>query len=164
MRRMQHSSHELEQSGSAIYSVIQSLIDSQQALVEIGEKLEDQNLRRFFLTESLKRAEFRGELESVLNQEGVGNLRQSAAKPGCVQRALADLRFKPHDAGEHVLLATAEQGEDEARTAYSNAINAHLPVSVRQLLASQASHIAKSHDFVRAARERTGAKGSPQAA
>lgn len=151
---MQHSLHGLEQSGSAIYSVIQSLIDSQDALVEIGEKLEDQDMKRFFLAESLKRAEFRGELESILNQEGVGNLRKSTAKPGCVQRALADLRFKPHDADEHTLLATAEQGEDGARTAYENAINAHLPVSVRQLLASQASHIARSLDFVKAALER----------
>jgi uncharacterized protein (TIGR02284 family) len=161
---MQHSSHELEQSGSAIYSVIQSLIDSQQALVEIGEKLEDQNLKRFFLAESLKRAEFRGELESVLNREGVSNLRRSMAKPGSVQHALADLRIKSRDAGEHILLATAEQGEDEAREAYSNAINAHLPVSVRQLLASQASHIAESHEFVKTALEHSTPTGSPQAA
>jgi uncharacterized protein (TIGR02284 family) len=151
---MQHFSNQSDQSGSAIYAVIQSLIDSQEALVEIGEKLEDQDLKRFFLTESLKRAEFRGELESVLNQEGVGNLRTSMAEPGSVQRALADLRFKQHDAGKQRLLATAEQGEDAAREAYTNAINTFLPVSVRQLLAEQASHIAESHDFLKAAIDR----------
>jgi uncharacterized protein (TIGR02284 family) len=161
---MQHTSHELEQSGSAIYSVIQSLIDTQQVLVEIGEKLGSKELKHFFLSESLKRAEFRGELESILNQEGVGNLRRSTAKPGCVQRALADLRIKSRDAGEQILLATAELGEDEARTAYANAINAHLPVSVRQLLASQASHIAESHEFVKTALEHSTPTGSPQAA
>ncbi len=151
---MQHSSDQTNQSGTAIYTVIQSLIDSQEALVEIGEKLEDQDLKRFFLSESLKRAEFRGELETVLNQEGVGNLRTSMAEPGSVQRALADLRFKAHDAGEHILLETVEQGEDAAREAYSNAMNAYLPTSIRQLLSSQATHITESLDFVKAARKR----------
>jgi len=153
---MQHSSYEVEQSGRAIYSLIQSLIDSQEALVEIGEKLEDQDLKRFFLTESLKRAEFRGELESVLNQEGVGNLREGETAPGPAQRTLAKLRLHGHDAGDHSLLTTAEQGEDAAREAYSSAIHANLPTPVLDLLASQALHIAESHDFVKAARDHTG--------
>jgi uncharacterized protein (TIGR02284 family) len=151
---MQHPSNHSDQSGAAIYVVIQSLIDSQDALVEIGEKLEDQELKRYFLSESLKRAEFRGELESVLNQEGVGNLRKSSAEPGSVQRTLADLRFKAHDAGKHILLETVEQGEDAAREAYSNAMNAYLPTPVRQLLSSQATQIAESLDFVKAALKR----------
>jgi uncharacterized protein (TIGR02284 family) len=149
-----HYSVEADQSGSAIYTVIQSLIDSQEALVEIGEKLEDQDMKRFFLSESLKRAEFRGELESVLNREGVGNLRRSMAEPGTVQRALANLRLKQRDAGSHTLLATAEQGEDAAREAYSNAIKASLPAPIRQLLTLQASHIEETYDFVKAALER----------
>lgn len=153
---MKHSSHELDQSGSAIYSVIQSLIDSQEALVEVGEKLEDQNLKQFFLAESLKRAEFRGQLELILNQEGVSNLRNSRAVPGSVHHMLATLRWKLRDNGVDTLLATAEEGEDEAREAYSNAINAYLPVSLRKVLTSQAHHIQESHDFVRAARERSG--------
>jgi hypothetical protein len=81
---MAGSSHEMQGAGIAIYSVIQSLIESQEALVEIGEKLENMDLKRFFLTESLKRAEFRGELESVLNQEGVAALRQSRTAAGTV--------------------------------------------------------------------------------
>jgi uncharacterized protein (TIGR02284 family) len=151
---MQHSSYELEQYGSAIYSVIQSLIDSQEALVEIGEKLHDQDLKRFFLSESLKRAEFRGELESVLNQEGVGRLRESEMPPGPVQRTLADLRLRSHDVGFHTLMATAEQSEDADREAYNVAINAFPPTPILQLLSSQASHIEETHDFVKAARGR----------
>jgi len=146
--------HEREQTGFAIYGVIQSLIDSQEALVEIGEKIEDQDLKRFFLAESLKRAEFRSELESLLNQEGVGRLRESHTRPGTVQRTLAGLRLKPRDVDEDKLLATAEQGEDAAREAYRYAIHAFLPHPVRELLAAQASHIQETHDFVRAARQR----------
>jgi len=145
---------EKEQTGFAIYSVIQSLIDSQETLVEIGEKLENQDLKRFLLAESLKRAEFRGELESLLNQEGVGSLRESQPRPGTVQRALAGLRLRPYGVDDHRLLATAEQGEDAAREAYDSAIHAFLPHSFRELLRSQASHIQETHKFVKAARKR----------
>jgi uncharacterized protein (TIGR02284 family) len=151
---MPHSLLEKEDTGFAIYTVIQSLIDSQEALVEIGERLEDKDLKQFLLAESLKRAEFRGQLESVLNQEGVGNLRESETVPGPVQSALADLRLRPHDAGFHALMATAEQGEDAAREAYDHAISAYLPLPMRELLTAQASHIQESHDFVKAVRER----------
>jgi uncharacterized protein (TIGR02284 family) len=145
--------------GSAIYSVIQSLIDSQEALVEIGEKLADMDLKRFFLAESLKRAEFRGELESVLNQEGVSALRQSHViepEPAyrSEHRAVAGLRSRLRDAGDDTLLATAEEGEDVAKQAYDHAMSAYLPGPVREVLASQASHIQQSQNFVRAARVR----------
>jgi hypothetical protein len=159
-------------SGSAIYSVIQSLIESQEALVEIGEKLANVDLKRFFLTESLKRAEFRGELESLLNQEGVGALRRSTADIGPepsesaqddsanpsvyrpVYHFVDGLRSRLRDAGDETLLATAEEGEDAAKEAYDHAMSAHLPEPVREILASQASHIQESHEFVRAARDK----------
>jgi len=146
--------HDREQTGFAIYAVIQSLIDSQEALVEIGEKIEDEDLRRFFLAESLKRAEFRGELESLLNQEGVGRLRESPAQPRAVRRALAGLRKKPRGADDRMLLAIVEMGEDAAREAYHYAMHAFLPHPVRELLAAQAGHIQQTHDFARAAQER----------
>jgi uncharacterized protein (TIGR02284 family) len=152
---MSNSTHGLQQAGAAIYAVIQSLIDSQEALVEVGEKLEDQSLKHFLLAESLKRAEFRGELESVLNQQGVGDLRESKSGPRLVPRTLASLRSRLREAGDHTLLATAEQGEDAAKVAYDNAISAFPPVPIRDLLTSQASHIQESHNFLKAALKRT---------
>jgi hypothetical protein len=97
---MAGSSHEMQGAGIAIYSVIQSLVESQEALVEIGEKLEDMDLKRFFLTESLKRAEFRGELESVLNQEGVGALRQSHAAAGSAPAQSGPSESGPSESGQ----------------------------------------------------------------
>jgi uncharacterized protein (TIGR02284 family) len=151
---MQHASIRTDQSGSAIYALIQSLIDSQEALVEVGEKLEDRDLKRYFLAESLKRAEFRLELEAVLNQEGVGDVREGETEPGSVQHALAHLRLRSADASFDALLAAAEQGEDAARQAYANAINTLLPPSIEDVLTSQASHISESHNFLKTARQR----------
>jgi uncharacterized protein (TIGR02284 family) len=145
---MQVSSNQLERVESAVYTVVQSLIGSQEALVEIGEKLHDTHLKRFFLTESLKRAEFLGELESVLNQEGVSDMRESDAAKW-VNRAWAGLRKLRAD--DPTLLATAAQCEGVAAEIYDAAMSAFMPDALRRVLALQAMHIRKSQKFVKAA-------------
>ncbi len=150
---MTPASRELKQAESAIHNVIESLIDSQEALVEIGEKLQDRTLKHYLLAESLKRAQFRGELESILNQEGVSDLRESGTAAGAVHRAWANLKSRL-GGGDHTLLATAEEGEEAATEVYGNAINTSMPLPLRQLLTSQAAHIQESRDFLKAARDR----------
>jgi uncharacterized protein (TIGR02284 family) len=150
---MPQTSREFEQAESAMQSVIDVLIDSQEALQQIGGELQDESLKSYFLAESLKRAEFRGEIESVLHREGVHDIKESGTAAGTVHRAWADLKSKL-GGGDHTLLATAEQGEDEARDVYEKAMDIYLPLPVRQLLTSQAAHIQSSHDFVKAARDR----------
>jgi len=150
---MPHTSRDLKQAESAIHTVIESLIDSQEALVAIGEKLADRNLKHFFLAESLTRAQFRGELESILNQEGISDLREEAATAGAAHRAWVGLKFKL-GGGDYTLLVTAERGEDAAKEIYENAIQATLPQPLRQALSSQAAHIQETKEFVKAALDR----------
>jgi len=152
---MPQPSRELQQAESAMQSVIDILIDSEEALQQIGSELKDEALKSFFLAESLKRAEFRGEIESVLHREGVRDIKESGTTAGTVHRAWADLKSRL-GGGDHTLLATAEQGEDAAMETYEKAMDIYLPLPVRQLLTSQAAHIQSSHDFVKAARDRNG--------
>lgn len=150
---MPQPSRELQQAESAMQSVIDSLLDSQEAFQQIGDELKDESLKRYFLAESLKRAEFRGEIESVLHREGVHDIRESGTTAGTVHRAWAELKSRL-GGGDHTLLATAEQGEDATTQAYEKAIDARLPLPVRQMLTSQAAHIRLAHDFVKAARDK----------
>ncbi|HEY1767003.1 MAG TPA: PA2169 family four-helix-bundle protein [Terracidiphilus sp.] len=149
---MSEPSRELEQDESALQSVVNSLIDSQEALRKIGDELEDESLKHYFLAESLKRAQFRGEIEAVLHRQGVHDIKESGTTAGTVHRAWADLKAKL-GGGDHTLLATAEQGEDAATEAYGKAIQSDLPLPIRQLLTSQAAHVGSSHDFIKAARD-----------
>jgi hypothetical protein len=60
-----------------LLSVIESLQDGQKGFADIGEHLQSEQLKRYFLAESLKRANFRAELENELHRghgrcEGVG--------------------------------------------------------------------------------------------
>jgi len=71
---------------------------------------------------------------------------------GTFYRAWGELK-KAFGGGDHGLLETAEQAEDEAVNAYDDAMTRELPLPVRQLLAKQAAHIQASHDYVKTARD-----------
>ena len=71
-------------------SVIESLVDGQEGFQKIGEELKNDTLKRYFMAESLKRASFRGELESVLHWDGVHDVKESGSRE----------RRDPPDVGE----------------------------------------------------------------
>ena len=138
---------------SALRAVINVLEDGQKGMAEIGERLKDETLKRYFLSESLKRASFRGELENVLHRQGVADVHESGTATGKLYRAWAELKAKL-GGGDHTLLETAEQAEDEAKDAYKDALNQDLPLPIRQLLVEQQTQILSSHDFIRERRDR----------
>jgi uncharacterized protein (TIGR02284 family) len=142
-----------EEVEETLRSVIQSLIDGQEGFQTIGEHLKDDTLRHFFAAESLKRAQFRGELEAILHREGVHDVKESGTVGGAVHRTWGDI--KAHlGGGDHTLLETAEGGEDSAKKAYKDALEKELPLPIKQLLDTQYAHIQNSHDYVKAARDR----------
>ena len=133
---------------SVLLDVIKSLQDGQKGFAEIGEHLKDEMLKRYFLAESLKRANFRAELENELHRAGMPDVSESGSTAGAFHRAWGELKAKL-GGGDHTLLETAEQGEDEAKKAYKDALDHELPLPIRQLLAEQQAHILSSHDYVR---------------
>jgi uncharacterized protein (TIGR02284 family) len=136
----------------ALYSVISTLLDSQKGFSDIGEHLKDETLKRYFLAESLKRASFRGNLEEILHQNGVHDIKESGTTAGTIHRVWGDLKARL-GGGDHTLLETAEQGEDEAKKAYADALKQELPLPVRQLLGDQQAHVLISHDYVKSHRD-----------
>ena len=149
---MSNPSQALQEVESTLRSVIGTLIDGQEGLRSIGEDLKDETLKRFFLFESLKRAEFRGALEEVLHQEGMHDIREKGTTAGAAERAWAGVKAKL-GGGDHTLLVTTEEAEDQAVEAYQDALSQELPFPVRQLLVTQSEHIQASRDYVKAARD-----------
>ena len=149
---MSSPSKDLKETESALRSVIQSLIDGQEGFKKIGEQIKDEALKEYFLAESLTRAQFRGVLESILHQEGVHDIKESGTAVGTVRRAWGDFK-SALGGGDTSLLSTAEEAEDEAVDAYARATETYVPLPVRQVLTTQAAHIEKSHEFIKAARD-----------
>ena len=137
---------------SVLKSVINVLEDSQKGMADIGEHLKDESLKRFFLAESLKRANFRGELENELHRQGVADVHETGTGRGALYRAWANVKAKL-GGGDHALLQSAEEGEDEAKEAYRDALRQDLPLPIRQLLTEQQTQILTSHDYIREQRD-----------
>ena len=137
---------------SVLKAVVNVLEDSQKGFADIGEHLKDDTLKRYFLAESLKRANFRGELENELHRHGVADVHETGTVAGAFHRTWGDLKAKL-GGGDTTLLETAEQGEDAAKKAYKDALEQDLPLPIRQLLTEQQSHVLASHDFVKAQRD-----------
>jgi uncharacterized protein (TIGR02284 family) len=149
------SSNALSKTEDALRSVIEILIDGQKGFEAIGERLTDPVLKKYFLAESLHRAQFRGDLEEVLHQEGVHDVKESGTVTGSLHRSWGELKTSL-GGGDHSLLETAEAGEDTAKKEYAKALEEkELPLPIRQRLSTQAAHIQSVHDYVKAARDRT---------
>jgi uncharacterized protein (TIGR02284 family) len=151
---MSHPSKTLKNVEDTLKTVIESLIDGQEGFQKIGDELKDETLKRYFLAESLKRAQFRGDLETILHQEGIHDIKESGTVSGTILRSWADLKSKM-GGGDHTLLSTAEEAEDAAKKAYEEALAHELPLPVRQVLSEQSTHIQTAHDYVKAARDRS---------
>ena len=133
-------------------SVVNALDDSQKGFADLGEHLKSEQLREFFAAESLKRASFRGDLESELHHAGVHDVKESGTTVGAIHRLWGDLKAKVIS-GDHEILVTAEQGEDVAKKAYADALEQPLPLPIKQILVSQQAHVIASHNFVRDTRD-----------
>jgi len=142
----------LRQVEDTLQTIIQNLIDGQEGFRKIGDELSDPALKEYFLAESLQRAQFRGDLETILHQEGVHDIKEGGTANGTALRIWASLKSSL-GGSDHTLLETAEQAEDAAKAAYHEALETELPLPVREVLATQAAHVADSHDYVKAARD-----------
>lgn len=135
-----------------LLEVITTLQNGQKGFADIGEHLKDDTLKRYFLAESLKRASFRADLEAELHRAGMHDVKDSGSVAGTLHRVWGDLKAKL-GGGDHTLLETAEQGEDEAKKTYKDALEQDLPMPIRQLLTEQQAHVLTSHDFVKRHRD-----------
>jgi uncharacterized protein (TIGR02284 family) len=137
---------------TVLLDLIKILEDSQKGFADIGDHLKDLSLKRFFLAESLKRANFRAELENELHRAGMADVKESGTVAGAVHRTWGDIKAKL-GGGDHGLLDTAEQGEDVAKKAYEKALEHDLPLPIRELLVEQQEQVLASHDFIKASRD-----------
>jgi uncharacterized protein (TIGR02284 family) len=146
---------ELEKTIKGVINVLQ---DGQKGFADLGEHLKDDTLKRYFLAESLKRANFRAELENELHRHGVADVHEEGTTLGTLHRTWSDLKAKVVAPDDHEILANAEQGEDTAKKTYKDALEQELPLPVRELLTEQQAHIVLSHNYVRDHRDALAAK------
>lgn len=135
-----------------VKSLIQVLHDGQHGLATIGSELKDHTAKHFFLEETQVRANYAAELENELHRLGVHDVKEGGTTVGTVQRVWAELKSKL-GGGDHTLLETAEQGEDDAKEKYADALKETLPGTISEMLREQQAHILVSHNTIRSFRD-----------
>jgi len=138
-------------SDTAVKCVIEILIDSQDGLATVGERLQNQTLPRYFFAESLLRAKFIDQLEAALRQRGVRDFGVKGSTAAIFHRTWARVKSR-FLGGDNTLLATAEQGEFAVNELYRQVLETYLPTSIRDILTAQKAHIEIVHAFVKAQR------------
>jgi len=140
-------------SETAVQCVLEILIDSQEGLATLGERLQDQTLKPYFFTESLLRGQFIEQLETALRQRGVSRFREKGSALAALHRTWARIKSR-FLGGDHTLLVAAELGEDAVSEVYSRALETYQPTSIREILTAQVAHIDSVHTFVKSERDR----------
>ena len=133
---------------TVIRRVIEILVDSQDGLATVGERLQNQALKQYFFAESLLRAQFILQLETALHQRGVSTFWEKGSAAATIHRTWARIKSR-FLGGDHTLLVTAEQGEDAVTEVYSKALETYLSTSIREILTAQEAHIEFVHEFLK---------------
>ena|ERR1700716_1935850 len=135
-----------------VRQVIGNLRDAQEGLQKIGEAIKEEPVKLFLLAESLARAEFRGELENILIQEGVHDVHETGTATGKLLKAWSGVKLKL-GAGDDSLLEIAEKEEQLAIEAYHQALSKKLPGPIKEVLETQVQRVVASHKFIVKARD-----------
>src|ERR1700678_1351421 len=125
-------SEDLKKTEDTLRDLIETLRDGHEGFIELEKNLKDAEARKLVREETLVRAGFAAELENELHHFGVKDVKGSSSAAGRVHRASGELKARL-GGGDHALLATAEQGEDETKKAYEEALASEdFPLALRE--------------------------------
>ncbi len=130
-----------------VEDLIQTCHDGEQGYRSAAEHAKDPELRNFFNRQSMERARFAGELQTVARGLGETGSGPGTSVAGKLHRAWFDLKQK-FGGGDVSVLESVESGEEDARKEYRDALAADLPVTVRSIVERQADSISIAYDRI----------------
>jgi uncharacterized protein (TIGR02284 family) len=135
-----------------INKLIETCRDGQEGYRDAAEHAEDSDLKDIFRHQSLERAKFAGELESVARHLGEDDPPRSPSIANKFHRVWFELKQKM-GGGDRSILESVEAGEDTAKKHYEEALQANLPNDVYAIVEAQASCVLAAHDQIRSLRD-----------
>jgi uncharacterized protein (TIGR02284 family) len=147
---------------STLNGLIETCKDGQEGYKESAEGIERSDLKSLFYEFSQQRAQFLGELQSLVRELG-GDPETSGSFSGALHRGWINIKAAVTGQDEHAVLNECERGEDAAKAAYKSATETNLPSNVAQTIQNQYSSILAAHDRIKALRDSTGQETSTSA-
>jgi uncharacterized protein (TIGR02284 family) len=139
--------------------LIETCKDGQNGFKEAAEGIDRSDLKSLFFEFSQQRAQFAGELQSLVQSLG-GDPENSGSMAGAIHRGWIDIKSAVTGQDDEAILNECERGEDVAKDAYKSAIESNLPANVLETVQSQYESILSAHDRVKALRNASRNEGT----
>jgi uncharacterized protein (TIGR02284 family) len=147
---------------STLNGLIQICKDGQEGFKDAAEGIERSDLKSLFFEFSQQRAQFAGELQSLVQTLG-GDPEDSGSFSGALHRGWINIKSAVTGKDEASILNECERGEDAAKNAYKDAVEEPLPSYILETVQTQYSSIQQAHDRVKALRDATNNTSSSSA-
>ena len=131
-----------------VSKLIETLKDGEEGYRQAAEKIQNPEYKRFFEQQSTERARFATELQPFLGDKD----KDSGSVSGALHRAWIDLKGKV-GAGDEAILSSVEQGEDNAKHTYEDALKTSPPTELVSIIRRQYASVKNAHDRVKVWRD-----------
>ena len=133
-------------------NLIQTCRNGQAGYRDAAEHTKTAELKEYFNRQSLERAKFAGELESLAQRLGEDDPDRGPSMASRFHQAWFDLKQK-FGGGDLSILESVEAAEDDAKVHYQDALQAELPIDIHEIVETQARSVLAARDWIRTLRE-----------
>jgi uncharacterized protein (TIGR02284 family) len=137
---------------SALQELVQINIDSRDGFRQAAEKIEDLSIASFFDRAADDRERQADELTTFVEYNGE-EADRSGSYSAAVHRAWMNIREGLSSNNNYALLAEAERGEDQIKSAYEEVLKENPGSAMQDVLTQQYLQVKAIHDHVRTLRD-----------
>jgi uncharacterized protein (TIGR02284 family) len=134
---------------STLNNLIETCRDGENGFRTAADGVENQELKKLFLTYSQQRAQFVTELQSEVRRLG-GDPEQTGSVAATLHRGWINIKSTITGEDEGAVISECERGEDSAVKNYQDALKENLPTDLQTTIQRQYTQVKEAHDRIRA--------------